>query len=58
MNEKEYEKEIHNAAEGGKITCKGAMKLATRLGVPRKDMADLLSKYKVKIKECQLGCFK
>lgn len=58
MQEEKYEKEIRAAAEGGEITCKGAMKLATKLGVPRKNMAELLSKYKVKIKECQLGCFR
>jgi len=58
MKEEDYEKEIRAVAEEGKITCKGTMKLAARLGVPTRDMADLLDKYKVKIKECQLGCFK
>lgn len=58
MSDKEYEEEILAAAEGGKITCKAAMKLAARLKVPNGKMADLLDKYKVKIKECQLGCFK
>jgi len=58
MSDKEYEKEILEAAEDGKITCKEAMKLAARLGVPTGQIADLLDQYKIKIKECQLGCFK
>ena len=58
MNDKELEKKIREAADGGKIACKEAMKLAVKLGVPTQNMADLLDQYKVKIKECQLGCFK
>lgn len=58
MNNKEYEKEILEAAEEGKISCKEVMKLAARLGVPKGKMAELLDQYQVKIKECQLGCFK
>ena len=58
MKEEEYEQEIRAIAEGGRITCKEAMKLAARLGVPTREMADLLDKYQVKIMECQLGCFK
>jgi LAO/AO transport system kinase len=58
MSDKELEKKIREAAVGGKIACKEAMKLAVKLGVPTKNMADLLNQYKVKIKECQLGCFK
>jgi len=58
MNDKEVEKKIREAAVGGKIACKEAMKLAVKLGVPIQNMADLLDQYKVKIKECQLGCFK
>jgi LAO/AO transport system kinase len=58
MSDNDLEKKILEAAEGGKITCKEAMKLAAKLKVPTKNMADLLNKYNVKIKECQLGCFK
>ena len=58
MSDKELEKKIREAAVGGKITCKEAMKLSVKLGVPTKTMANLLNQYKVKIKECQLGCFK
>jgi hypothetical protein len=57
MDKKDYEKEIRTAAEGGKITCREAMKLSARLGVPMNQMAGLLNQYHVKIKACQLGCF-
>ena len=57
MSNNEYEKEIRKAAEGEKIACKEAMKLAGRLGITFEKMGQLLNEYKIKIRSCQLGCF-
>ena len=57
MSDKELEKKIREAAVGGKIACKEAMKLAGKLGISFEKMGQLLNEYKIKIRSCQLGCF-
>lgn len=48
---------IRAAAPTGKIPCAAALKLAEELGVSRAEMGELLNELRVKITQCQLGCF-
>ncbi len=48
---------IRAAAPQGKITCAAAFKLAEELGVSRAELGHLLNELKIKITNCQLGCF-
>lgn len=41
----------------GKISCAQATKLADEYNFPRQEMGQLLDELKIKIKNCQLGCF-
>lgn len=48
---------IRAAAPNGKIACAAAFRLAEELGLSRKDMGELLNELRIKIIQCQLGCF-
>ena len=48
---------IKAAAPDGKIACAAAFRLADELGLSRKDLGQLLNELKIKIIQCQLGCF-
>lgn len=41
----------------GKITCGQAWHLAEDLQIPRKVVGEVANTLKIKIRECQLGCF-
>ncbi len=57
MSREELKARIQAAAPEGKISCAAAMLLAEELVISRQDMGRLLNELKVKIKQCQLGCF-
>ncbi len=57
MSREELKTKIHAAAPEGRISCAAAMRLAEELVISRKDMGRLLNELKIKIKQCQLGCF-
>ena len=48
---------IKAAAPDSKIACAAAFRLAEELGLSRKDLGELLNELKIKIIQCQLGCF-
>ena len=48
---------IREAAPNAKIACAAAFGLAEELGLSRKDLGELLNELKIKIIQCQLGCF-
>lgn len=48
---------IRQAAPEGRIPCALAFKVAEDLGISRKEMGELLNELKIKIIQCQLGCF-
>jgi len=48
---------IKAASPDGKIACVAAFRLAEELGLSRKDLGELLNELKIKIIQCQLGCF-
>ncbi len=57
MNEEEVKNRIRAAAPEGNIPCAAAFRLAEELGISRKDLGNLLNELRIKIIQCQLGCF-
>jgi hypothetical protein len=57
MSLEDVKTRIKAAAPQGKIPCAAAFKLAGELGLSRKDLGELLNDLKIKIIQCQLGCF-
>jgi hypothetical protein len=57
MNREELKDRIRAAAPEGKITCAAALRLAEELLISRQEMGNLLNELKIKIIQCQLGCF-
>ncbi len=57
VREEEIINKLKEAAREGKITCAQAQKIAIDNKIPMKQVGDLLNKLKIKIIQCQLGCF-
>jgi hypothetical protein len=57
MTRAEIKARITAAAPEGSIPCAAAFRLAQELNLSRKDMGELLNELKIKINQCQLGCF-
>jgi len=57
MTQEDLQTKIRAAAPEGKIACAAAFRLAEELGISRRKMGDLLNEMKIKILQCQLGCF-
>ncbi len=57
MDRKKLEQAILERAKGGKLPCAMCFKIADDLGVSKKEMGKILNEMKVKIGQCQLGCF-
>jgi len=57
MTKEDLKAKIKGAAPQGKIPCAAAFKLAEELGITRAEMGELLNELRIKIIQCQLGCF-
>jgi hypothetical protein len=57
MTRDEIKARITAAAPEGRIPCAAAFHLAQELKLSRKDLGELLNELKIKIAQCQLGCF-
>jgi hypothetical protein len=57
LKEDEIVAKLREAAKEGKITCAIAQKMAIENKVPMKRVGELLNQMKIKIAQCQLGCF-
>jgi hypothetical protein len=57
MDQEELKVKIIGAAPQGRIACPAAFRLAEELGLSRRDLGELLNELKIKIIQCQLGCF-
>lgn len=57
IREEKIANKLKEAAKDGKITCALAQKIAIDNKVPMKQVGELLNKLKIKIIQCQLGCF-
>jgi hypothetical protein len=58
VDRKKLEEMILAKVEDGKIPCAMCFKIAEDFGIPKKEMGKVLNEIKVKISQCQLGCFK
>jgi len=57
MTQEELKNRIRAAAPEGKIACAAAFRLAEDLKISRQEMGNLLNELRIKIIQCQLGCF-
>jgi hypothetical protein len=57
MSQEEVKARIKAAAPKGRIACPTAFRLAEELSLSRRDLGELLNELKIKIIQCQLGCF-
>ena len=58
MDSKRLEAVILDKAKDGKIPCATCFKIADEFGIPKKELTKILNEMKIKVSECQLGCFK
>ena len=54
---KELEKELRSRAKASRITCAEMFAIAEKLKLPRKEVGSAATTLKIKISNCQLGCF-
>jgi hypothetical protein len=58
MDRKRIEEAIQGKkAKDGKLPCAVCFKIAEEFGISNKEMGKILNEMKVKISQCQLGCF-
>ncbi len=57
MKDEEIIDKLKTAAREGKIPCAVAFKIAKENNISLKQIGDLLNREKIKIIQCQLGCF-
>jgi hypothetical protein len=57
MDRDKLEKVILEKAKEGKLPCAVCFKIAEDFGISNKEMGKILNEMKVKISQCQLGCF-
>jgi hypothetical protein len=57
LKEDEIAAQLKGAAREGKITCAMAQKIAIENKIPIKQVGEMLNQMKIKIIQCQLGCF-
>jgi len=57
MDRKKIEELIKEKAKDGKLACAMCFKIAEDFGISKKEMGKILNEVKVKISQCQLGCF-
>ena len=57
MDRKKVEEAILGKAKEGKIPCAACFKIAEEFGVSKRELGEILNQIKIKIGQCQLGCF-
>ena len=57
MDNKAITEKIKARVKDGKIACKQALKISEEEGISSKDLGALLNELKIKVANCQLGCF-
>jgi hypothetical protein len=48
---------VKTHTKDGKISCRQAQKISEEEGIPYKDLGSLPNELKIKVANCQLGCF-
>jgi len=57
MDRKKLEETILKKSKDGKLPCALCFKIAEDSGISKREMGKILNEMKVKISQCQLGCF-
>lgn len=57
MDRDKLEKVILKKAKAGKLPCAMCFKIAEDFGISKREMGKVLNEIKIKISQCQLGCF-
>jgi len=57
MDRKRLEETILKKAKVGRLPCAQCFKIAEDFGISKREMGKILNKMKIKISQCQLGCF-
>ncbi len=58
LSKRESVKErIKKSAKDGRISCPLLRKIAEELGIPYREAGQMANELKIKIKNCDLGCF-
>ncbi|MFA6226354.1 MAG: hypothetical protein WC620_09335 [Methanoregula sp.] len=58
MSEDKIQKALQEAGITEKITCPQAFAIAEKAKISRSAVGEYCTKNRIKIRECQLGCFK
>ncbi len=58
MSDEKIKKALEDAGISEKITCPQAFAIAEKAKVSRNAVGEYCTKNRIKIRECQLGCFK
>ena len=57
MDRKKLKEVILEKVKDGKLPCALCFKIAEDFGVSKREMGNILNEMKIKISQCQLGCF-
>jgi hypothetical protein len=57
MDRKKLEETIKGKEKEGKLPCAMCFKIAEDFGISKREMGKVLNEIKIKISQCQLGCF-
>ncbi len=57
MDKQAIIEKVTKHTKDGKIACKQALKISGEEGISSKDLGALLNELKIKVANCQLGCF-
>lgn len=57
VSKKELLEIVGKKARKGRVSCKAMLKLADELGVTPKRVGNACNELKIKVVNCQLGCF-
>jgi hypothetical protein len=57
MDRKKLEEAIQGKAKNGKLPCAMCFKIAEDFGISKREIGKILNEIKIKISQCQLGCF-
>ncbi len=57
MDRDKLEKVILKKAKAGKLPCAMCFKIAEDFKISKREIGKVLNKMKIKISQCQLGCF-
>jgi len=58
MNEEKIREALEAEGIGKEIKCPEAFAIAEKYGIPKLDIAGYCNAHGIKIRACQLGCFK